>query len=132
AEKQAEEWDTWKTSKEEPKSSAPASERPGPGLRVIPTELIEVGDIVVLHPGDKVSADGVVIRGGSYVDEGMITGEAIPIQKKKGSAVIAGTVNGTGSIDFKVTRAGKDTQLSQIVNLVQDAQTSRAPIQRVA
>lgn len=132
AEKQAEEWDSWKTGKEEPKSSAQASERPGPGLSVIPTELIEVGDIVVLRPGDKVSADGVVIRGGSYVDEGMITGEAIPIQKKKGSAVIAGTVNGTGSIDFKVTRAGKDTQLSQIVNLVQDAQTSRAPIQRVA
>jgi Cu+-exporting ATPase len=100
--------------------------------KCIPTELIQVGDIVILHPGDKVSADGVVIRGESYVDESMISGEALPIHKRKGSQVIAGTVNGTNSIDFKVIRAGKDTQLSQIVKLVQDAQTSRAPIQRMA
>ncbi|KAJ5570067.1 Copper-transporting ATPase [Penicillium hispanicum] len=100
--------------------------------KIIPTELIQVGDIVILRPGDKVSADGLVIRGESYVDESMITGEALPIHKKKGSHVIAGTVNGTSSIDFKVIRAGKDTQLSQIVKLVQDAQTSRAPIQRMA
>lgn len=100
--------------------------------KIIPTELIQVGDIVVLRPGDKVSADGVVIQGESYVDESMITGEALPIHKKKGSPVIAGTVNGTSAVDFKVTRAGKDTQLSQIVKLVQDAQTSRAPIQRMA
>lgn len=102
------------------------------GQKAIPTELIQVGDIVVLRPGDKVSADGVVIRGESYLDESMITGEAVPIRKTKGSLVIAGTVNGTGAIDFKVTRVGKDTQLSQIVKLVQDAQTSRAPIQRMA
>lgn len=100
--------------------------------KLIPTELIQVGDIVILHPGDKVSADGIIIRGESYVDESMITGEALPIHKNKGSHVIAGTVNGTSAIDFKVTRAGKDTQLSQIVKLVQDAQTSRAPIQRMA
>ncbi|KAJ5089404.1 Copper-transporting ATPase [Penicillium argentinense] len=100
--------------------------------RIIPTELIQVGDIVILRPGDKISADGLVIRGESYVDESMITGEALPIHKKKGSHVIGGTVNGTSSIDFKVIRAGKDTQLSQIVKLVQDAQTSRAPIQRMA
>lgn len=130
AEKRAEEWVN--ADKDERKSPVPGNESSGPGLRAIPTELIEVGDVVVLRPGDKVSADGVVIRGESYVDESMITGEALPIQKKKGSIVIAGTVNGTGSVDFKVTRAGKDTQLSQIVNLVQDAQTVRAPIQRVA
>ncbi|KAJ5631090.1 uncharacterized protein N7484_011190 [Penicillium longicatenatum] len=100
--------------------------------KLIPTELIQVGDIVILHPGDKVSADGIVIRGESYVDESMITGEALPIHKRKGSHVIAGTVNGTSAVDFKVTRTGKDTQLSQIVKLVQDAQTSRAPIQRMA
>ncbi|KAJ6171160.1 Copper-transporting ATPase [Penicillium chermesinum] len=100
--------------------------------KMIPTELIQVGDIVVLRPGDKVSADGIVIQGESYMDESMITGEALPIHKKKGSHVIAGTVNGTSALDFKVTRAGKDTQLSQIVKLVQDAQTSRAPIQRMA
>lgn len=100
--------------------------------KLIATELIQVGDIVILRPGDKVSADGVIIRGESYVDESMITGEALPIHKKKGSHIIAGTVNGTSSVDFKVIRAGKDTQLSQIVRLVQDAQISRAPIQRMA
>ncbi|OJJ97863.1 hypothetical protein ASPACDRAFT_79996 [Aspergillus aculeatus ATCC 16872] len=132
AEKMAEQWDT-KTSPSEDRHSAPAAhETSGPGQKLIPTELIEVGDIVMLHPGDKVSADGIVIRGESYVDESMITGEALPIHKSKGSVVIAGTVNGTSSMDFKVTRAGKDTQLSQIVKLVQDAQTSRAPIQRMA
>src|SRR5699024_6737682 len=110
AEKRAEEWDGSKGEKNERKLPMPASEESGPGLRVIPTELIELGDVVVLRPGDKVSADGVVIRGESYVDESMITGEALPIQKRTGSTVIAGTVNGTGSVDFKVTRAGKDTQ----------------------
>ncbi|KAE8144807.1 E1-E2 ATPase-domain-containing protein [Aspergillus avenaceus] len=131
AEKLAEEWEVSRVGTGEQKS-ARDNERSGPGYQMIPTELIQVGDIVVLHPGDKVSADGVVIRGESYVDESMITGEALPIHKAKGSVVIAGTVNGTSSMDFKVTRAGKDTQLSQIVKLVQDAQTSRAPIQRMA
>lgn len=100
--------------------------------KMIPTELIEVGDVVILRPGDKVPADGIVTRGESFVDESMVTGEAMPISKKKGSVLMAGTVNGAGKLDFKVTRAGKDTQLSQIVNLVQEAQTSRAPIQRMA
>lgn len=100
--------------------------------KTIPTELLEVGDIVVLRPGDKVPADGTVTQGESHVDESMVTGEAMPILKKKGGLLIAGTVNGAGRLDFKVTRAGKDTQLSQIVKLVQEAQTSRAPIQRVA
>ncbi|OGE48446.1 hypothetical protein PENARI_c028G12446 [Penicillium arizonense] len=130
AEKLAERWST--------KPTSGASEQPAlaedmtVNQKCIPTELIQVGDIVILHPGDKVSADGVVIRGESYVDESMISGEALPIHKKMGSQVVAGTVNGTNSIDFKVLRAGKDTQLSQIVKLVQDAQTSRAPIQRMA
>jgi Cu+-exporting ATPase len=125
AEKSAEEWN-------EKGDREPASQTANTGLRSVPTELLQVGDIILLRPGDKVSADGVVIRGTSYLDESMITGEAIPINKKKGSAVIAGTVNGAGSLDFKVTRAGSDTQLSQIIKLVQDAQTSRAPIQRMA
>ncbi|KAH8697740.1 putative copper-transporting ATPase [Talaromyces proteolyticus] len=124
AEKAAEEWNE--------KSSDQTSQTSNTGHRVVPTELLQVGDIILLRPGDKVSADGFVIRGVSYVDESMITGEARPISKKKGSAVIAGTVNGAGSLDFKVTRAGNDTQLSQIIKLVQDAQTSRAPIQRMA
>ena len=100
--------------------------------KVIPTELIEVGDVVILRPGDRIPADGTVIRGESYVDESMVTGEAMPLQKKKGSQLMAGTVNGAGKVELRVTRAGKDTQLSQIVGLVQEAQTSRAPIQRMA
>jgi Cu+-exporting ATPase len=100
--------------------------------RVIPTELIEVGDVVILRPGDKIPADGTVTRGESYIDESMVTGEAMPILKKKGALLMAGTVNGAGRLEFVVTRAGRDTQLSQIVRLVQEAQTSRAPIQRLA
>ena len=100
--------------------------------KVIATELIEVGDMVILKPGDKIPADGTVTRGESYVDESMVTGEAMPIFKKKGHLLMAGTVNGAGRVDFVVTRAGRDTQLSQIVRLVQEAQTSRAPIQRLA
>lgn len=133
AEKLAEEWENSKANPGESKSAPCAiGETSSPGHKFIPTELIEVGDVVLLRPGDKVSADGVVIHGESYVDESMITGEALPVRKKKGSLVNAGTVNGTGSVDVKVIRAGKDTQLSQIVKLVQDAQTSRAPIQRMA
>lgn len=100
--------------------------------KVIPTELLQLGDIAILRPGDKVPADGTVTRGESYVDESMVSGEAMPIMKSKGSLLMAGTVNGAGRLDFRVTRAGKDTQLSQIVKLVQEAQTSRAPIQRIA
>jgi Cu+-exporting ATPase len=100
--------------------------------RVIATELIEVGDVVILRPGDKLPADGTVTRGESYLDESMVTGEAMPILKKKGTLVMAGTVNGNGRLEFVVTRAGRDTQLSQIVRLVQEAQTSRAPIQKLA
>ncbi|KAI9779066.1 MAG: hypothetical protein M1839_007732 [Geoglossum umbratile] len=100
--------------------------------KVIPTELLQVGDMVILRPGDKIPADGTVTKGESYVDESMVTGEAMPLSKKKGHFLIGGTVNGTGRLDFRVTRAGRDTQLSQIVKLVQEAQTSRAPIQRMA
>lgn len=100
--------------------------------RVVPTELIQVDDIVIIKPGDKIPADGTVTRGESYVDESMVTGEAMPLLKQTGSLLMAGTVNGAGRLDFRVTRAGRDTQLSQIVRLVQEAQTSRAPIQHMA
>ncbi|PGH34305.1 Cu2+-exporting ATPase [[Emmonsia] crescens] len=129
AEKLAEGWGSVPSSPEKDKTTTTTVST---SQKTIPTELIQVGDIVCLRPGDKVPADGVVIRGESYIDEGMITGEAIPIRKIKASQVMAGTVNGTGWVDFRVTRAGRDTQLSQIVKLVQDAQTSRAPIQRMA
>lgn len=128
AAKAAEEWDEdEKAVGDESATNGNSSEE-----RLIPTELIEVGDIVILKPGDKIPADGTVTRGESYVDESMVTGEAMPILKKKGHGLMAGTVNGAGRVDFIVSRAGRDTQLSQIVRLVQEAQTTRAPIQRLA
>lgn len=126
AEKAAETWS------EDLSEKGPVNGSSGSEEKVIPTELIEVGDVVVLRPGDKIPADGFVIRGQSYIDESMVTGEAMPILKGAGSNLMAGTVNGAGKLDLRVTRAGRDTQLSQIVRLVQEAQTSRAPIQRVA
>lgn len=133
AEKAAEDWDDSRpvaSEKRDPsdgnQSNSAAEEK------IIPTELIEVGDIVILRPGDKIPADGTVVRGRSFVDESMVTGEAMPISKGINSHLMAGTVNGAGRVDLRVTRAGRDTQLSQIVKLVQEAQTSRAPIQRMA
>ncbi|KAH8103830.1 copper P-type ATPase CtaA [Cristinia sonorae] len=98
----------------------------------IATELVQVGDIVKLVPGDKIPADGTVLRGSSSVDESAVTGEPIPCLKQVGDSVIGGTVNGLGTFDMVVTRAGKDTALSQIVKLVEEAQTSKAPIQAFA
>ncbi|KAI0877197.1 heavy metal translocatin [Hypoxylon argillaceum] len=129
AAKAAETWESQPTSGDA-KTTAP--EGNATEEKVIPTELISVGDIVIIRPGDKIPADGTIVQGETYIDESMVTGEAIPVQKKKGSNVIGGTVNGHGRVDFRVTRAGRDTQLSQIVKLVQDAQTTRAPIQRLA
>ena len=130
AEKAAEVWDDKGNS--ESKSSPVETGENAAKERSIPMELLQVGDVVVLRPGDKIPADGTVTRGDTFVDESMVTGEAMPINKKKGSFLMAGTVNGEGKIDFRVTRAGSDTQLGQIVKLVQEAQTSRAPIQRMA
>jgi Cu+-exporting ATPase len=131
AEKAAEGWEATISSGNEPKLES-TQEGNAAEEKIIPTELIQVSDIVILRPGDKIPADGTVTRGETYVDESMVTGEAMPVQKRKGSFLIGGTVNGTGRVDFRVTRAGRDTQLSQIVKLVQDAQTTRAPIQRLA
>ena len=129
ADKAAERWDIATVEKDSTTAQSAGNEAEE---KSIPTELLELGDIVILRPGDKIPADAIVTRGQSYVDESMVTGEAMPIQKHRGSSVMAGTVNGAGRIDCRVTRAGKDTQLSQIVKLVQEAQTSRAPIQRIA
>ncbi|CAF9921364.1 MAG: hypothetical protein ALECFALPRED_001774 [Alectoria fallacina] len=134
AEKAAEDWDAAvPNSLAEKKGPIPQDQSSSAvEEKIIPTELIEVGDIVLMRPGGQVPADGTVTRGQSYFDESMVTGEAVEILKKPGSELMAGTVNGAGRIDFRVTRAGRDTQLSQIVKLVQEAQTSRAPIQRMA
>lgn len=98
----------------------------------IPTELVQFGDTVKIIPGDKIPADGCIVSGTSDIDESMITGEALAVNKSVGDVVIGGTVNGSGSFDMRVTQAGRDTALSQIVKLVQDAQTSKAPIQAFA
>ncbi|KZT39392.1 copper P-type ATPase CtaA [Sistotremastrum suecicum HHB10207 ss-3] len=100
--------------------------------RRVPTELVQVGDTVKIVPGDKIPADGTVVKGTSSVDESAVTGEPIPVLKQQGDAVIGGTVNGLGTFDMVVTRAGKDTALAQIVKLVEEAQTSKAPIQAFA
>jgi Cu+-exporting ATPase len=97
----------------------------------IPVEEVVAGDTVVVRPGEKVPVDGVLLDGSSSVDESMITGESIPVEKHVGDEVIGGTMNQHGSFRFRATKVGKDTALAQIIRLVQDAQGSKAPIQRV-
>lgn len=98
----------------------------------VPLDQIKPGDRLRVRPGEKVPVDGVVIEGGSFVDEAMITGEPIPAEKTQGSSVTGGTVNGTGSFVMRAERVGSDMMLAQIVRLVSEAQRSRAPIQRLA
>jgi Cu+-exporting ATPase len=100
--------------------------------RDIPVEQIQIGNILRVRPGEKVAVDGVVTEGASSVDESMVTGESIPVEKATGSHVTGGTVNQTGSFLMKAERVGSDTLLSQIVRLVSEAQRTRAPIQRLA
>lgn len=99
--------------------------------RDIPFEEVLSGETVVVRPGEKIPVDGIVLEGSSSVDESMITGESIPVEKQAGDEVIGATMNQTGSFRFRATKVGKDTALAQIVRLVQDAQGSKAPIQRV-
>jgi Cu+-exporting ATPase len=98
----------------------------------VATELVQAGDIVKIVPGDRIPADGIVLRGSSSVDESPVTGEATPVLKQSGDALIGGTINGLGSFDMTVTRAGRDSALAQIVKLVEEAQTNKAPIQAFA
>ncbi|MGH7379538.1 MAG: heavy metal translocating P-type ATPase [Candidatus Methylomirabilales bacterium] len=98
----------------------------------IPLEQVVVGDQIVVRPGDRVPVDGEVVSGSSYVDESMISGEPIPVAKTPGSKVIGGTVNQTGAFNFRATAVGADTALARIVQMVQNAQASKAPAQRLA
>ena len=95
-------------------------------------EEVEIGDTVLVRPGEKISVDGVVKEGYSSVDESMISGESMPVEKKPGDEVIGATINKTGSFKFEATKVGRDTMLSQIINMVQEAQGSKPPIARLA
>jgi len=99
---------------------------------VIPIDDVRAGDIVLVRPGERVPVDGTVRSGASSVDESMITGESIPVEKSVGSAVIGGTINKTGSFRFTATKIGKDTTLAHIIRLIEEAQGRKAPIQRFA
>jgi Cu+-exporting ATPase len=98
----------------------------------IPVEQVVAGDIVVVRPGEKVPVDGVLIDGSSAVDESMLTGESIPVEKHAGDTVVGATINRLGSFRFRATKVGSDTALAQIIKLVEDAQGSKAPVQRFA
>ncbi len=98
----------------------------------VPVEEVVAGDILLVKPGQKVPVDGIVSEGYSAVDESMLTGESMPVEKKAGDSVTGATLNLTGSFRFRATRVGKDTVLSQIIRLVDEAQGSKAPIQRLA
>jgi len=98
----------------------------------IPVEQVVVGDVIVVRPGEKVPVDGKLVEGSSAVDESMLTGESIPVEKHVGDTVIGATMNKLGSFKFRATKVGSDTALAQIVKLVEDAQGSKAPVQRFA
>jgi Cu+-exporting ATPase len=98
----------------------------------VPVDVVQPGDLVRIRPGERLPVDGVIVEGASAVDESMVTGESLPVEKTVGASVIAGTVNRTGSFVFRATRVGRETTLARIVRLVEEAQGSRAPIQRTA
>ena len=98
----------------------------------IPKEELKIGDIMVIRPGEKIPTDGIIISGETSIDESMMTGESMPVEKKPEDKVIGGTINQDGAIKVKVTKLGKDTFLSQIIKLVEEAQSSKVPIQKYA
>ncbi|MHB8063303.1 MAG: heavy metal translocating P-type ATPase [Ruminiclostridium sp.] len=98
----------------------------------IPIEEVVLGDIVVVRPGEKLPVDGKILEGNSSIDESMLTGESLPVEKKAGDYVIGATINKVGTFRFEATKIGKDTALSQIIKMVEDAQGSKAPIQKIA
>lgn len=98
----------------------------------LPIEEVLIGDVIRVRPGEKIPVDGILLEGESSVDESMITGESIPVEKQKGDTVVGATMNKTGTFTYKASKIGQDTMLAQIIKLVQEAQGSKAPIQRIA
>lgn len=98
----------------------------------IPVEDLVIGDLIIVKPGGRIPADGIIVEGYSSIDESMLTGESIPVEKKVGSTVISGSINKTGFLKFKANKVGKDTTLSQIITLVEEAQSTKAPIAKLA
>ena len=98
----------------------------------VPTEEVRVGDVLVVRPGERIPVDGVLVEGVTAVNESMLTGESLPVEKQPGSEVFAGTINGTGAFHYRATRVGEETTLAEIVRVVEAAQGSKAPIQRLA
>jgi len=98
----------------------------------IPVDEIQVGDVVIVHPGERIPVDGIVREGFSTVDQSMITGESIPVEKRPGDEVLAATVNKSGSLQLKAVKVGRDTVLAQVIRMVEEAQGSKPPIQRLA
>ncbi len=98
----------------------------------IPVDQVMHGDIIIVKPGAKIPVDGLIVSGFSYVDESMVTGEPMPVEKKEGDAVVSGTINTTGSFTFRATKVGGETLLAHIVKMVEEAQGSKAPIQALA
>jgi Cu+-exporting ATPase len=105
--------------------------RNGKEIEILPAE-IQKGDIVIVRPGEKIPVDGIIVEGSSTVDESMLTGESIPVEKKMGDEVFGGTINKEGVFRFRAEKIGKETVLAQIIKLVEEAQTQKAPIQRMA
>ena len=98
----------------------------------VPAEQVVAGDVVVIRPGESIPVDGEVIEGFGYVDQAAITGESIPVEKHVGDTVISATINKNGTFRFRASRVGNDTTLAQIIRLVDDASSSKAPIARLA
>jgi Cu+-exporting ATPase len=98
----------------------------------MPIEEVKIGDIILVRPGEKIPVDGIIIEGNSAIDESMVTGESMPVDKKEGDEVIGATINKTGAFKFRTTKVGKETFLAQIVKMVEEAQGSKAPIQKYA
>ncbi|GIM60057.1 copper-translocating P-type ATPase [Capnocytophaga canis] len=100
--------------------------------KITPIEAVNTGDIILVKPGEKIAVDGIVTQGNSFVDESMLSGEPVPVQKKEGEKVYAGTINQKGSFQFEAVKVGKETLLAHIIKTVQDAQGSKAPVQKLA